>query len=67
MVNQNQKDNILRFVLEASQEENQRLGLFMAGIRAQGQGVGQGKTGEGETAGVRDYALVPDTISDAGE
>jgi hypothetical protein len=52
MVNQDQKEKILRFVLKSSQEENQRLARFMAGIEAQ----------KGENPGLRQSAPAPDPV-----
>jgi hypothetical protein len=63
MMSRGPKDKILRFVLESSPEENQKLASFMAGIRAQGQDFGQGKAGEGKAVGAR--ALVVDNRLDA--
>jgi hypothetical protein len=57
MVNQDHKDEIIRFVLDSSDEENEKLAVFMAGIQAQEQAferkepgedvVPVGKTGQG--------------------
>jgi hypothetical protein len=35
MVNLERKDEIIRFVMDASEAENARLAVFLAGIRAQ--------------------------------
>jgi hypothetical protein len=43
MTNLNQKDEIIRFVLESSAEENEKLASFMTGIRVQGRSFGHGQ------------------------
>jgi hypothetical protein len=50
VVNQGQKDEIIRFVLESSDEENENLAIFMVGIQAQEQAFGREKAGVGEGA-----------------
>jgi hypothetical protein len=47
MVNQDHRDEIIRFVLDSSDEENEDLAIFMAGIRAQERAFQRQKTGEG--------------------
>jgi hypothetical protein len=37
MINRDQKDEIIRFVLDSSDEENEDLAVFMAGIQAREQ------------------------------
>jgi hypothetical protein len=54
MANQGQKEKILRFVLESSPEENQKLAYFMAGIRASNQNFCQGKAEEGKVMSTSD-------------
>jgi hypothetical protein len=66
MTNQGQKDKILRFVLESSPEENQRLVRFMAGIRTQGQPSRNNGKAE-KTPNIRDPLFSSDIICRRGE
>ncbi|GHU54243.1 hypothetical protein FACS189442_0200 [Spirochaetia bacterium] len=50
MINQGQKDEIVRFVLDASDEENENLAVFIAGIQAQERAFQRQRAGEGNKA-----------------
>ncbi|GHV08587.1 hypothetical protein FACS189485_20250 [Spirochaetia bacterium] len=47
MINQDPKDEIIRFVLDASDKENENLAVFIAGIQAQERAFQRQKAGEG--------------------
>lgn len=47
MINQDQRDEIIRFVLDSSDEENENLAVFMAGVQAQERAFQRQKAGEG--------------------
>jgi hypothetical protein len=46
MVNQGHRDEIVRFVLDSSDEENENLAVFIAGIQAQERVFQRQKAGE---------------------
>ncbi|GHU15306.1 hypothetical protein FACS1894163_01540 [Spirochaetia bacterium] len=46
MINQDRKDEIIRFVLDSSDEENENLAVFIAGIQAQERAFQRQKAGE---------------------
>ncbi|GHU75997.1 hypothetical protein FACS189461_3020 [Spirochaetia bacterium] len=50
MINQGQKDEIIRFVLDASDEENKNLAVFIAGVQAEERAFQRQKAEEGNGA-----------------
>lgn len=62
MINQDQKDKIIRFVLDSSDEENENLAVFMAGIQAQERVFQRQKAGEGNGAVYVASGPVPATV-----
>ena len=50
MIDQDQRDEIIRFVLDSSDEENENLAVFIAGVQAQERAFQRQKAGEGNGA-----------------
>lgn len=50
MINQSQKDEIIHFVLDASDKENENFAVFIAGVQSQERVFQRQKAGEGNGA-----------------
>jgi hypothetical protein len=61
MVNQDHRDEVIRFVLDSSDAENENLAVFIAGVQAQERAFQRQKAGEGSGAVYAASGPVPAT------
>jgi hypothetical protein len=62
MVDKKQKDEIIHFILDASDEENENLAVFIAGVQTQERAFQRQKAGEGNGAVYAAFGLVPAAV-----